>query len=83
MFEPTFRRAHLPSGLDLVLQQVPEGKTGANNRVHLDVMVDDLDAALARVEAIGGSYVDRVRNEHGEHILCTDPDGNEFCLTSA
>jgi predicted enzyme related to lactoylglutathione lyase len=75
--------AHLPSGLDLVLQQVDERKPIAKNRVHLDVMVDDLDAALAWVEAIGGTYVDRVRNEHGGHIICADPDGNEFCLTSA
>jgi predicted enzyme related to lactoylglutathione lyase len=82
-FEPTFRRAHLPSGLDLVLQQVAERKSSAKNRVHLDVLVDDLDLALARVQTIGGTYVDRVRNEHGGHIICADPDGNEFCLTTA
>ena len=82
-FEPTFRRAHLPSGLDLVLQEVAEAKSAAKNRVHLDIAVPDLDAALDRVKAIGGAYVDRVHNEHGGHIVCADPDGNEFCLTTS
>ncbi len=79
-FEPTFRRAQLPSGVALVLQHRPDLKD-VRNRVHVDVEVEDIDAALARVEAIGGALVSRVENEFGAHIVCADPDGNEFCLT--
>ncbi len=79
-FEPTFRRAHLPSRVALVLQLRPDPK-GTRNRVHVDVEVEDIGAALARVEAIGGALVGRVENEFGVHIVCADPDGNEFCLT--
>ncbi len=79
-FEPTFRRAQLPSGVALVLQLRPDPK-GTRDRVHVDVEVDDIDAALVRVEAIGGVLAGRVENEFGAHIVCADPDGNEFCLT--
>ena len=81
-YEPTFRRATLPSGLHVVLQQASETKSG-KNRAHLDIEVVDVDAALGQVRAIGGSFVSRIDNEHGSHIVCADLDGNEFCLTQA
>ena len=63
----------------LAFQKVPEPKAG-KNRVHLDVAVDDLDTAQARVEALGGSFV----VEHGEDSvtvrIMADPEGNELCL---
>lgn len=79
--EPNFKRAKLPSGLAIVVQQVAETKT-SKNRAHLDIEVADLGIALERVEAIGGTMVDRVDNEHDSHLVCADPDGNEFCLTA-
>lgn len=78
-FEPTFRRAKLASGLAIVLQQVSEAKTG-KNRMHIDIEVPDLEEGLKRIEAIGGRMVSRADNKHGSHIVCADPDGNEFCL---
>lgn len=80
--EPQFRRATvLPgSGISLVLQQVPEAKS-MKNRVHPDVEVADLEQALKQVKALGGRLVSRVRSKvGGSFIVCTDPDGNEFCL---
>jgi catechol 2,3-dioxygenase-like lactoylglutathione lyase family enzyme len=41
---------------------------------HIDVMVDDPDAAAPQVIAIGG-----VRIPHGDHVY-TDPAGHPFCL---
>ena len=72
-FEP------LPSGLIVYLQQVPDKKTG-KTRLHMDLTVPDVMAALARVEAIGGrALTDFV--EPGENLaVVADPDGNEFCL---
>ncbi|MDA1036228.1 MAG: VOC family protein, partial [Chloroflexi bacterium] len=77
--QPTFRRATLPSGIKVVLQQVPETKAG-KNRVHVDIEVDDLREALRSVQALGGSLVGGVDNGQGGFIVCADPDGNEFCL---
>ena len=44
-------------GLMLVLQQVPEAKSG-KNRAHFDVVVDDLDEATGRVEELGGRWIE-------------------------
>jgi predicted enzyme related to lactoylglutathione lyase len=65
-------------------QRVPEPKT-VKNRVHLDLLVDDVDdvdEASARVEGLGG----RRRDDHDFHEhgfswrRMADPEGNEFCL---
>ena len=77
--EPHFRQVKLASGLNIALQEVPEAKVG-KNRVHLDLQVQNVEAALKRVEAIGGTFVARVDNQIAYHVVCADPDGNEFCL---
>jgi predicted enzyme related to lactoylglutathione lyase len=61
-------------------QRVPEPKSG-KNRLHLDIHVDDLDEAIAKVEAIGGSRVGEPREQEGHRWqVMADPEGNEFCL---
>ena len=79
-FEPNFLRARSESGPDLVLQEVANVKTG-KNRMHLDIQVTDIEVALESVSAMGGSLVARADNEFGGLVVCSDPDGNEFCLT--
>ena len=69
----------LPSGLTVYLQRVPEKKI-SKTRVHMDVTVPNVPAALARVEALGGRAL-RDFVEPGEDLaVVADPDGNEFCL---
>src|SRR5262245_38354382 len=41
----------------LVLQGVPEPKVG-KNRMHLDIVVDDIEPEIARLQALGASRVD-------------------------
>jgi predicted enzyme related to lactoylglutathione lyase len=49
--------------------------------VHLDIHVDDLDAALARAIAAGARQEQVFRNsEHGSAAFCSDPFGHGFCL---
>ncbi|MCY4652939.1 MAG: VOC family protein, partial [Dehalococcoidia bacterium] len=43
----------LPNGLIVYLQRVPEKKT-SKSRVHMDLTVPNVPAALARVESLGG-----------------------------
>lgn len=69
----------LPGGLTVYLQRVPEEKN-SKTRVHMDLTVPNVPAALARVEALGGRAL-REFVEPGENLaVVADPDGNEFCL---
>ena len=67
-------------GLTLGFQRVPDAKAG-KNRLHLDLIVDDLDRATDEIEAIGGRWLEpgTVRELEGFRWRCmADPDGNEF-----
>jgi predicted enzyme related to lactoylglutathione lyase len=66
----------------IVVQQVPDAPKVAKNRMHLDVHVSDLDAEVARIEALGGRRVSRepmTEHHHTWHVMA-DPEGNEFCV---
>ncbi len=52
---------------------VPEPKT-VKNRIHLDVLTDDVDALIA-----AGATALRTRNDEIGWTVLADPDGNEFC----
>ncbi len=69
-------------GLTVGFQRVPESKT-VKNRLHLDLVVDDLEAATAEVETLGGRWLEpgTTRELEGFAWRCmADPDGNEFDL---
>ena len=64
----------------IAFQRVPETKS-AKNRVHVDLDVDDLATAVARVLELGGSVVTGERELNGARwCVMADPEGNEFCL---
>jgi predicted enzyme related to lactoylglutathione lyase len=72
----------VPGGPVINIQPVPEDKVG-KARVHLDVWVDDLDAAVSYVEQLGGSHTGEVHTEpEGIDVVMTDPEGTEFCLVA-
>lgn len=64
------------------LQQVPEERVG-KNRMPLDFVVGDLDAALQRVTALGGGVDERHEWEGFVWDVCTDPEGNVFDIMQA
>lgn len=68
-------------GNTLVFQQVPEAKV-AKNRVHLDLIVDDIEAEATRWVALGATRasVQPVCEGGGCWIVMLDPEGNEICL---
>ena len=69
-----------PTGITVSFQRVPEVKAG-KNRVHLDVMVDDLEAAAVAGEGLGARRIGgQVLDELGGFQVMADPEGNEFCF---
>lgn len=77
-------RPAVRGGPVITFQPVTDQKVG-KVRLHLDLWVDDLDAAVRRVEGIGGRRAgDReVVPGRGSIVVMTDPEGHEFCLISA
>jgi hypothetical protein len=65
---------------DLLLQQVPERKSG-KNRMHLDLQVIDVHAEVERLVAAGASVADPAHDDDGFlTAILADPEGNEFCV---
>ena len=66
-------------GPKLVFQRVPEAKS-VKNRMHLDVIVDDIEAEAARYVALGATRVEKISEFGCTWIVMHDPEGNELCL---
>jgi predicted enzyme related to lactoylglutathione lyase len=67
-------------GLTIGFQLVPEAKTG-KNRLHLDLIVEDLDGVTAEIETLGGRWLEPGNTRELEGFrwrLMADPEGNEF-----
>ena len=60
----------------LYFQQVPEARSVAKNRLHLDLRTDDLSAEVDRLVVLGAT----VLAEHDGRRVLADPEGNEFCV---
>jgi predicted enzyme related to lactoylglutathione lyase len=68
----------------LYFQQVTEKKRG-KNRLHLDLYVEDPEATIADLVAIGAEVISPARtgSEGGWWRVLADPEGNEFCVCKA
>jgi hypothetical protein len=67
----------------LLLQGVPEPKAG-KNRMHLDIVVDDIEAEVHRLQELGAHRIDEgVQSFGGTHwVRMSDPEQNEFCVST-
>jgi predicted enzyme related to lactoylglutathione lyase len=63
----------------LTLQLVKHSK----NRLHLDLAVPDFPTARRRALSLGAKEVSAVHQPIRPWQVLADPDGNEFCLTTA
>ena len=65
----------------LLLQGVPEPRAG-KNRMHLDINVDDIEAEVARLVALGAHRLDEGHQHFGDTkwVRMSDPEHNEFCV---
>ncbi|WP_460662602.1 VOC family protein [Kribbella swartbergensis] len=66
-------------GIPLTLQRVPEPKS-TKNRLHLDLLVEDVEAEVSRLESLGARRLE----DHAEYgtrwSVLADPESNEFCV---
>jgi predicted enzyme related to lactoylglutathione lyase len=67
----------------LLLQGVPEPKAG-KNRMHLDIVVDDVEAEVRRLQALGARRIDDGVQSFGgtRWVIMSDPEQNEFCVST-
>ena len=66
-------------GVPLTLQRVPEPKL-TKNRLHLDLLVEDVEAEVSRLQALGARRL-HDHTEYGTHwSVLADPESNEFCV---
>ena len=67
----------------LVLQGVPEPKSG-KNRMHLDIVVDEIEPEVERLRGLGAHRLDEGIREFGgtQWVRMSDPEYNEFCVCS-
>lgn len=68
-------------GPRLCFQRVPEPKSG-KNRLHLDLLVSEMEKATDRAVTLGARPVEGGDfHEGGIHWrVMADPEGNEFCI---
>jgi predicted enzyme related to lactoylglutathione lyase len=67
----------------LLLQGVPEPKA-SKNRMHLDIVVDDVEAEVHRLQALGARRIDDGVQSFGgtRWVRMSDPEQNEFCIST-
>jgi len=75
----------LPGGAWLLIQGAPDhvpprwGDPSAPQQLHLDLLVDDLDAGQARAVELGATVADPQPQPDRWRVL-VDPSGHPFCL---
>jgi hypothetical protein len=67
----------------LLLQGVPEPKAG-KNRMHLDIVADDIEGEVNRLQRLGAHRIDDgIQNFGGTRwVRMCDPEQNEFCVST-
>lgn len=68
-------------GPPLVLQKVPEPKR-VKNRMHIDLVHDDVETEVARLERLGAKRLHEATRSFGDvrWVTMADPEDNEFCV---
>jgi predicted enzyme related to lactoylglutathione lyase len=67
----------------LLLQRVPEPKA-RKNRMHVDIVTEDVEVEVNRLEALGARRLhDGVRSFGPTRwVTMADPENNEFCVST-
>lgn len=74
--------AGLGNGAIWMFHRVPEGKQ-AKNRVHVDLVADSLDKAVAHALELGATKLGDFDEGGFQWTTLADPEGNEFDIVAA
>jgi predicted enzyme related to lactoylglutathione lyase len=75
-----YRRLRLPDAeIRILLQLIGDTKT-SEERMHLDIETDDVDAEVARLKELGATTYDHQQERGFDFWVMRDPWGNEFCV---
>ena len=71
------------TGPPLILQRVSEAKVG-KNRMHIDLVSDDVEAEVVRLEGLGARRLHDGLRSMGpvRWVTMADFEGNEFCVST-
>ena len=67
--------------VQMAFQKVDDPTPG-KNRIHVDLMADDLDAQVERLLGSGAGMVERRSVGSFHWATLTDPDDNQFCVAA-
>ncbi|MDJ1136058.1 VOC family protein [Streptomyces iconiensis] len=70
-------------GRRLLFNRVPESEEKpAKNRLHIDLHgpAGERETEVKRLSGLGATVQDHVKEQGGEWVIMTDPEGNEFCV---
>ena len=70
--------AQREGGYKLAFQKVPDPTPG-KNKLHLDGYHEDLELLTARIDELGGSYLEQHTVADFVWNVYADPEGNQFC----
>ena len=78
LIAPAADPSELPGAVPILFGEEPDAKAG-KNRLHFDLVPDDQDAEVARLEALGARRID-IGQGDVSWVVMADPEGNEFCV---
>jgi predicted enzyme related to lactoylglutathione lyase len=67
----------------LLVQRVPEPRVG-KNRMHLDIVTEDVEAEVERLGVLGAGRLHEGVRSFGptRWVTMADPESNEFCVST-
>ena len=77
--EPSEDHPDYGSARPLLFLGVPEAKS-AKNRIHLDLVPDDQEREVERLETLGATRASIGQTGNESWVVLADPEGNEFCV---
>jgi len=77
--EPDVSHPEFNRSRPLLITRVPEAKQG-KNRFHLDLVPDDHEREVERLEALGATRPSIGQIGVESWVVLADPEGNEFCV---
>jgi hypothetical protein len=76
-----YRKLRLPdSNVRILLQRTADPKTHKEERMHLDLESDDVEAEVRRLEALGATRYDHQQERGYDFWVLRDLWHNEFCV---